>query len=450
MALQVNAAQIYPSPYCVVTTRLDSGEVVPVLVESSTWIPVRLATRWVLLHKRLRSATNTLRKSLFTLKLVYCWARNKGIELDELLLAEGELSRDHIKSLVAYLQNFRATRTRTQVLLTAEKNLGGSRNLRSKIANARVAVPINPDLAVIENFLSWISDPINIGFKPNHSRRMISIERVNSAKATVRASIEIYRVGSFPSRRPQPLSLDQVASIHSTIDPIRASRIATSTTSLFPRTPWILETCLRNWLMFCLAEQHGLRIGEILKLTLEDIVSLTPGGPLTVHVRRRPDDPHDTRTNPPAVKTVERVLELATQLCWGFRLYLTRRPPLGRAAGNSPYMFVTATGIPLSYLSAYRGLQVLAKRVGISDLCWHMLRHTWAESLARELFAVNGMEEHAIETLRCLGGWSERSHTPFHYIRNAIHESANDFLRKRNERMYQLPSSSLGTLRENA
>lgn len=189
--------------------------------------------------------------------------------------------------------------------------------------------------------------------------------------------------------------------------------------------------------MYCLAEQHGLRVGEILKLTLEDIVSLSPGGPLTVHVRRRPDDPFDTRTNPPSVKTSERVLELASQLRWAFRVYLTHHPPLGRVAGNTPYLFVTADGHALSYPSTYRALRVLSRIAGIPDLGWHMLRHTWAESLAKELFALNGIEEQAIEKLRYLGGWSEKSQTPFHYIRNAIQESANEFLRKRNDRMYQ-------------
>jgi integrase len=198
-----------------------------------------------------------------------------------------------------------------------------------------------------------------------------------------------------------------------------------------------METRLRNWLMFCLGEQCGLRIGEILKLTVEDIVSLRPGGALTVHVRRRPDDPHDTRVHPPSVKTLERVLELSPEIRWGSRLYLTHRPPLGRVAGKSPYLFVTAEGDPLSYSSAHHAIQVAGKLVGLTNLTWHVLRHTWAETVAKELFAINGIEEHAVEKLRYLGGWSEGSRTPFHYIRNAIRDAANDFLRKRNERLYQ-------------
>lgn len=425
------------SLYSVVTTRLDSGEVVPMLVISSTWIPARLATRWALLNRRRRSARKTLTNNLFTLKLVYCWADQHGLDLDEHLLGEGALTRDNLKSLITELQEVRSNRARRRLLgATEELSRPKGSKLEGRIEEARIAIPIDPDLSVIHDFLSWALDPINIGFKPNQ-QRTISLERLNSNRRNLRGTIDSYKVGTVPSSRPEPLSAEQLTALHFSIDPVNTGvGLKLSHSLLFPRTPWTLPTRLRNWLMFCLAQYQGLRIGEILKLTIEDILSVTPGGPLTARVCRRPDDPRDTRTHPPAVKTVERVLELSSQFRWGFRLYLTLKPPMGRAAGNSPYLFVIASGAPISYWSAHHALRVLGKRGGIAELTWHRLRHTWAESLAEELFEQNGIEEHAIEKLRYLGGWSENSLTPFHYIRNAIKESANHFLRKRNERMY--------------
>jgi integrase len=440
--LRVNTLSIDYSSYQVVIIRLDSGEVVPMLVESGTWVPARLANRWALLHRRRRSASNTLRKHLFTLKLVYCWAKSGDFDLDEYLLTQHELSRDDLKRLVTELQEFRSRQTRKRVLSTEEKRSEGQGgDLEKRIAEANVAAPIDPDLGVVENFLSWVSDPINTGVKPDRPQTTISIQRLNSTKANLRAALDRYRVGTFPSRSPEPLNVEELKCIHHAIDPLTAEGRIKSMSLLFPKTPWTLETRLRNWLMFCLAQQCGLRIGEILKLTLEDIISLNPGGALTVHVRRRPDDPDDSRTHPPSVKTSERVLELSTEIRWGTRLYLTQRPPLGRVAGKSPYLFVTAAGNPLSYLSAYRALQVIGRRVGFTNLTWHKLRHTWADSLARELFEINGIEEHGIEKLRYLGGWAETSRTPFLYIRNAVREAANNFLRKRNERLYHEHSS---------
>jgi hypothetical protein len=77
------------------------------LVESGTWIPARLATRWVLLNRRRRSASKTIRNHLFTLKLMYCWASGNGINLDQLLLIDGQLKREQIKDIVNEIQNIR-------------------------------------------------------------------------------------------------------------------------------------------------------------------------------------------------------------------------------------------------------------------------------------------------------------------------------------------------------
>jgi integrase len=426
--------------YTIVTVHLDSGEVVPILVESSTWMPARLVTRWALTHRRLRSASKTLNHNLFTLKIVYCWARSRGIDLDELLLAEGSLDRGHIKSLITEIQDFRAKRTRARVLSTLEKGPNKeSSDSRRNVAEAEIAVPIDQDIAALENFFSWAADPFNTGVKPSDHQKAVSIWHLNSTRAAIREVLNAYKIGTSYSNRLEPLSLEELNSLHHYIAPVRASTRKAPVEGLFPRTPWTLATCLRNWLMFCLAEQCGLRIGEILKLTLEDVGSLTPGGSLTIQVRRRPDDPLDARKHPPAVKTLERVLEASPEIAWGLRLYLTLRPPLGRVRGKTPYLFVTESGDPLSYASAHRAIQVLGKHAGIERLCWHRLRHTWAELLAKELlqFSGEGVGQKAIEKLRYLGGWSEKSSTPFHYIRNAIRESANEFLRKRNERMYQ-------------
>lgn len=171
------------------------------LVQSDTWIPARLATRWALLHKRRRSASKTLRNQLFTLKLMYCWAKSNGINLDELLLVDGQLKREQIKNLINELQNVRSKRMRNRIFLTEEKKQETGRGLRKRIAEAPVAVTIDSDLAVIENFLSWVSDPINVGVKPNHPQRAISIDYLNSTKAIVKKTLNAYRVGTLPSSR---------------------------------------------------------------------------------------------------------------------------------------------------------------------------------------------------------------------------------------------------------
>jgi len=326
------------------------------------------------------------------------------------------------------------------VLSTLETGVGKeSSDSWRKVAEAQIAVPIDHDIAALDNFLSWVADPLNTGIKPGRPQKAVSIWNLNSTRAAIREILNAFKVGPTHAQRLEPLTPEELNSLHHMIAPVRTSARRIPIECLFPRTPWTLTTCLRNWLMFCMAEQCGLRIGEILKLTIEDVGTLTPASSLTIQVRRRPDDALDTRKHPPAVKTLERILEASPEIAWGLRLYLTLRLPLGRSRGKTPYLFVTEAGESLSYSSAHRAILVLGKHTGIEHLCWHRLRHTWAELLAKELLQLDGKggEQRTIEKLRYLGGWSEKSSTPFHYIRNAIRESANDFLRKRNERMYQ-------------
>jgi hypothetical protein len=73
--------------YRVLPLTLDTGEVLPTLVDSvSVWIPVRVATRWVVRRRRWRSMPSTLANDLRSIGLVYSWASSalEG-DLDDLL-----------------------------------------------------------------------------------------------------------------------------------------------------------------------------------------------------------------------------------------------------------------------------------------------------------------------------------------------------------------------------
>src|SRR5258705_5946750 len=67
-----------------------------------------------------------------------------------------------------------------------------------------------------------------------------------------------------------------------------------------------------------------------------------------IRILRRPDDPHDSRSREPAVKTAERVIPASGNLLAAIRAYLTYPRPLGRISGRSPYLFVARSGRPVS------------------------------------------------------------------------------------------------------
>jgi integrase len=420
--------------YSVTATRFESGEVVPVLVETESWTPARLALRWVMRNRRTQAASKTVENNLRSLRLLYEWAASRRFDLEARLFAGESLSADELNAFVEYL-----ALSRSQGRNGAPKAEG---SLRAR------STSLDSDLTAIGDFLVWSMDPANRGWSPGTHPTEVLPARLREQRRALVDVFENHRSGVAPSPRLEPLSDEDVGRLRDLAGPNRKPDGSPQHPLCFSRSPWSGATGLRNWAMFALAEQLGLRIGEILKLTLDDVRRTRTRGELLVEVRRRPDDPHDTRRHPPNVKTCERALPQSPEVAVALRAYLTSRPPAGRAYGRTPYLFVTETGDPVSYDTARRAIQVLGRRAGIAKMTWHRLRHTWAESLARELLTSKGAStepgQDAIEMLRYLGGGPTNSSTPHHHTDNAMREAANDFLRAGHQRLYTASASIPG------
>jgi hypothetical protein len=68
---------VKPVPFTVLNVMLDSGERWPCLVDSATWIPVRVAMRWAVRYRRYRVQASTLANNLRVLARVYLWAHER-------------------------------------------------------------------------------------------------------------------------------------------------------------------------------------------------------------------------------------------------------------------------------------------------------------------------------------------------------------------------------------
>src|SRR5260221_13360929 len=88
--------------YRVLPLTLDTGEVLPTLVDSFSWIPVRVATRWVVRRRRWRSMPSTLAKDLRFIGLVYSLASGAlDRDLDDLLDDGQPIAGMPIQDLIA-------------------------------------------------------------------------------------------------------------------------------------------------------------------------------------------------------------------------------------------------------------------------------------------------------------------------------------------------------------
>lgn len=403
------------SRFRVLPLALDTGEVLPTLVDAGSWIPVRVATRWVVRRRRWRSMPSTLANDLRSLGLLYAWAsRALERELDDLLEDGQPITGMQVEDLLTFL------RVGGHVVDINRATISGSNTV------ARHA-------SVIRDFLKWAVDLTSQG-----RSQMVSFDEIRHRRACLDEAFHAITRQSGGSRRTRPLTEEEVTRVDGLIGPRRKEDGSVIVPLQFgAANPFRIETRLRNWLMYAIAIQCGLRRGELLKLRLDDLPKPDSPG---LKIRRRANDTSDARRHRPGVKTVERVLDLSGEVRAGLRAYLTNRAPSGRAAGGSPYLFVTTAAQALSITAANEVVGVIARTAQIDDLSWHSFRHTWAEALAEELLTQH-REEETLALLRALGGWKPKSTMPFHYTQNAMARRASVFLRERNERLYNTAGS---------
>ena len=398
--------------YRVLPIVLGTGEALPTLVRKSDWIPVRVATRWAVRRRRFECMPSTLGHDLRALAFLYDWADKTLLcDLDDMLEALEVPTGRQLDSLIAFLRT-RGNRSENGVECV---------NGMATVAN---------QAAAIRSFLAWSVDPANQGSTHSKANRLLAEQRTMLAEV-FRGLI---RYAGTADRIP-PVSPGGIGRINELISPRREEdgRLVLPV-SFGNDNPFRPPNRLRNWLMYAIAHQCGLRRGELLKIRLDDVPKSGEPG---LKIRRRPHDRADERRHKPSVKTVERVLPLSAEVRAGLRTYLSFPAPFGRTSGRSPYLFVSSTGQSLSIRAADKVVKIIGRRTEIPNLSWHSFRHTWAESLADDLLS-EYPEDQALAFVRQLGGWRTTT-TPLHYIQNALAKRAGEFLIERNSRLYLDP-----------
>ena len=279
------------SEYSVLPLLLPSGERLPCLIESATWTPTGVATRWAVRYRRNRVQSSTLAGDLRHLGKAYSWAKAIAkIDLDDFLCSGLTLDARQIESLAAYVR---------------EPSEEAAKNLHDTPRNKKIeseasahdyldAGSFDNALSVLESFFKWSLDAANRG-----GRSLLTFQKLILERSRLELIFDQLRIGAAQSHRIEPLEEREVEDIRKAIGPSE-----TTDGWKFPRV-FAPGTRLRNWLMFETALELGIRRGELLKLK---VASLPRGSDTGIRVIRYPDDPEDTRAREPAVKTAERIL----------------------------------------------------------------------------------------------------------------------------------------------
>jgi integrase len=206
----------------------------------------------------------------------------------------------------------------------------------------------------------------------------------------------------------------------------------------------------RNHAIAQLLFSLGLRASELLGLKIEDVDlqgRFSSDGSPSITVRRRPDDPDDTRTRPALQKTGSRILDLSagTPPYRALEVWLTRHRIDERrypGAKRCPYVFVSRImdrndkGRPVARPLAQRTLNHIFERIArvdpqsVGGLHPHILRHTWNDRFVEHVDENEDWAE-AAKLQRFQQGWSDTSTMPSRYGRRATRKQAG----RKQERM---------------
>lgn len=397
-------------------------ESMPVLVDAMSGVPAVLPLRWVVRELRNTLMPNTISDALRAVGALYAWMDVHLRRDADSYLAEGGMLTP------SELQHFAIT-------LRDQGGQGEAGDARVARSLARVG-RLTPH---VRAFLYWTAVPQDRG----SGGFLGAAEALRYFERLVRAFAAFERHGN-DSDRIEPLDPIADAWLRDLVSPARPAKGPLRPPFRWnSQNPWQASR-LRNWLMYYLARELGLRRGELLKLRIDDITRV--GAEQGLYVRRRPNDIADRRRHKPSVKTVSRPLPISPSLVAALRVY--QSTPLeagGRLGADTPYLFVSDEGAALSESGADEIWKTARKRlpVGIPRVSWHTMRHTWAEEIARDLMLNNDENaDKALGILRMLGGWSPTSNTPYHYIQHAMREGAFRYLRERAERLFQSESNS--------
>jgi integrase len=216
-------------------------------------------------------------------------------------------------------------------------------------------------------------------------------DEFNMAEKRLNALAGRFRALSLTAPREQQLKLlsaEDLASVVAAFNP---------DTSVFSSE----AVCWRNWTMFLVLLDTGIRKGALMGLRLEDL----PIAPSTLlKIVRRPDAVEDPRNDRPQVKTYSRSVTLSKTSIKAIHTYIEKYRP---DHACSPYIFLNDSGDgPLSLQGLDSAFLKVSTFIDIHTTP-HKLRHT--RHYNRLIDLARAGEENFMEIVRVEGGWAPRN-----------------------------------------
>jgi integrase len=375
------------------TLQLTSGERFAVLVDARG-IPLQYPLLYSL-RDRERGGAARLKARLLRIQELYRAYAGIGINLDEAILS-GKVDIRDVESAVYWL----------------EEDVEGDDSLESDAGEPVSASMRNQRISVWSDFMEWALESANwtLRARPERDRR----ERERALR--LRLLLDDLRLSLPVHREVEPLSGRELEVLDDLLAPNASGE--------FSLSPFDGDAAQRTWVLYQVLRWSGMRLGEALKLRIEDvppregdaekIIREVEGTALSVSIRRRVDDLADHRKIEPSVKRFGRSVPMpdaVLELLWE---YIDSLPT------TTPYLIRTAEGSrALSYSRASKicfEIRAHAARLfeerypgdphTLNALRWHRLRHTRAIELLPEYFPDRRSDPIGVQRFCEAFGWA--------------------------------------------
>jgi hypothetical protein len=386
-----------------------NGERMPLLAEAKTGLPLSGPNQYMLRERRATCRCSSMEKELQHIGVLYTWAHNAGIDIDDRLKSGEALSPFEVVSMV----------DTAQLVMRKPKD--------AKI------VPIVPpavSASTLASRLYVIRDYIVAGLNDTIARNSIGTLRyqhISEARDRIKASIES-RIPSDDTGTREGLSPELRERLWDIVRPES------------PENPWHEGQRYRNQAAVVILSKLGPRKGDFLKTRVSGLS--TSHLPM-MHFPEERDSAEDGRRREPVPKTRERHIPLGQHLASIIDDYLLKERALIAGAKRTPYLVLSRSGKPLS-LSGLREIikQLVTRHPEFAGLLSsHTLRHTaadlWWALLQDSEFDVQARKE----MLNYIMGWSATSNQGSKYPEGEIIRSAQAFALEGQAKLFERVAS---------
>ncbi|OED65750.1 hypothetical protein A165_09875 [Vibrio tasmaniensis ZS-17] len=378
--------------YNVKTLIFENGERYPILMDEDE-IPHFHVTLWV--TTKLRSvgkAENTISNKLGHMKWFFVWEEQEQRDLYAEFQKGMFLSEEDIESIKFHLA------ADTHHLKGVNRRVNRGRNKVINMADVPRLIDVTPSVGRSHHYNRMTSVIEYLTFLARSAISRTTNEKLNRSINKMEKQ--------FKAARPKGKGKNVQDKTNSkTIPDGLIQEFVAVAHNEHPKNPFKQENVrLRNYLMFHLMEQQGIRRGEMLSLMLTDMTLY--GDKKSIWVRRTHDDMYDSRIKQPVAKTKERMLRISNETADLLNRYITEYRAQTPNANKHPYLFVTHRDCPTQgepvAISTFDNTIVPAMKAvdnRFEIIHPHYFRHNWNEIFSEKIDKNNeladlGIKEH--------------------------------------------------------